>query len=114
MRILKRLGDSQTAGFGLVQRFQQYFIFQYVSFGTGQRLSQNLAKEEKFDDYIYCVWNRAGKDKDTSIKGRGFVGLQFASNRNRGLSVRITMMVNKGPHWQKEKQHDNWNCKHLT
>ena len=46
MRILKRLGDSQTAGFGLVQRFQQYFIFQYVSFGTGQRLSQNLAKEE--------------------------------------------------------------------
>ena len=80
MRILKRLGDSQTAGFGLVQRFQQYFIFQYVSFGTGQRLSQNLAKEENFDDYIYGVWNRAGKDKDTSIKVRGFVGLQFASN----------------------------------
>ena len=88
MRILKRLGDSQTAGFGLVQRFQQYFIFQYVSFGTGQCLSQNLAKKETFDVYIYCVWNRAGKDKDTSIKERGFVALQFASKGNRGLSVR--------------------------
>ena len=55
MRILKRLGDSQTAGFGFVQRFQQYFIFQDVSFGTGQCLSENLAKKEKFDDYIYYV-----------------------------------------------------------
>ena len=94
MRILKRLGDSQTAGFGLVQRFQQYFIFQYVSFGTGQCLLQNLARKEKFEDYIYLVWNKADRDKDSSIKVRGYVGPQFASNRNRGLSVRTTMMVN--------------------